>query len=136
MLCPNRESGFVLVVSLLFLLVLNLLAFSVLEVGLLESKMSSFYRYKVESFYKAEGKLLQLEKKLGGEQKLDGVEIVDDKSICGVTFYRIKIISKHRGTKTCLEGTFAKIDKEKICDPVPSEDIAGRHSFLIKECGA
>jgi hypothetical protein len=133
MLFPNRESGFILVTTMLFLLVLNLLAFSALEVGLLESKMSSFYRDKVESFYKAENKLLQLEGELGGDQELDNIKVIDT-NICGVTFYRLSVNSKYRSAKTCLEAIFAKIDETKICDPKLDKSIAGRQSFLIKYC--
>ena len=114
-----------------FLLVLNFLAFSVLEISLLENKMVNSYQYKIKSFYVAEKKLLDAEKRISEKKNLD-LETIES-NICGVNFYRFQIEGDYRGAKTCLQSTFAK--KNDIeCDIKPNENIFGRQSFLIKEC--
>jgi len=126
--------GFVLVTVMLFLSILSLLAFSVLEVCLLENKMSVFYQDKINSFYIAEEYLLQAERQI-----LDGklitnanIEINDINSgICGVSFYRLNARADCRGVKSILRSTLAKVGDIGNCNPKP-DIVSGRQSFWIE----
>lgn len=117
---------------MLFLLVLSLLAFSVLNITLLENKMCVFYQNKIKSFYIAEKNLLQAEKKiLAGAVVVDNNIRVIDSSVCGVIFYRLTASASFKGAKTSLQSTFAKLGDDRRCDSKPSV-TPGRQSFLVE----
>ena len=124
------QRGFVFVATMFFLLVLSVLAFGVLERGLLETKMFGFYQSKFKSFYKAEKKLLQIE---GGS--MEGLAPMP-KGVCGVDFYRINVSAEYRGAKTCLESVFAKFNHDVCGSSSDNGIVEGRQSFLITDCHA
>jgi len=129
------ESGFILVMVMFFLLVLSLLAFRLLEVGLLESRMVNSYQNRIKSFYIAESYLSQAEQNLlrGVGVRNAKVEVIAS-GVCGVTFYRLKVKAEYHGAKSCLESSWAKIDEANSCIVKPDKNSSGRQSFLINDC--
>ncbi len=124
----RSSGGFILVMVMLFLSILSLLALSVLEVNLLENKMSAFYYDQVKSFYMAEEYLLQAERQMLEGQNTNGVVI--DK-MCGATIYLLTATASYRGAKTVLCSTVAKVDDGNNCNPKPNI-TSGRQAFWIK----
>lgn len=132
----HNKQGFVLVVMLLFLLVLNLLVMTVLDIDVVESKMERAYHDKIQAFYSAENRLLLAEHRvLAGGARLVGVDGVDvdivSSEICGVEFYRITAAASWNGAKSLLQSTVAKMVDAGHCEIKPNVAI-GRHSFLIR----
>jgi Tfp pilus assembly protein PilX len=107
--------GTILISALLFLLVLTLLVMSILQTGLLESKMSTNYQDGIFVLQKAEINLTKKEQQIGRSNKLPvGVEIIST-AVCGVTFYRVKAEGEYQKAKQSLQSTFAIINNTAHC---------------------
>lgn len=135
----GNNSGFILIVAMLFLSILSLLAFSMLEVNLLENKMSAFFQDKVQSFYQAEEYLSQAEEQInaGGLPANANVSFNDITSSisgvpCEVIFYRLKATANHRGTESVLWSTFLKVRGDTRGCNSRSKVVTGRQSFWIE----
>lgn len=134
--CKNKD-GFILVMMLLFLSILSLLAFSILNITLLENKINGFYQDKIKSFYLAEDNLLRAERAIlqRGEVNLDvaGVEVAKiAQGECGEAFYRLTVTANYRGAKSVLQSVLVKINDAGNC--LASRKItSGRQSFLMKQ---
>lgn len=121
----------VLVVTMLFLLVISFLALNLLNISLLETKMSGYSQNKVCAFYKAEKNLEQLEQEIIDE-KIAGVEIdkITSSDGCLATFYRVTASAEYNGALSELQSTFVKITATNPCD-LKKHIKPGRQSFLI-----
>jgi len=125
----HHTNGFILVTTMLFLLVVSLLAISVLNMNLLEDKMNIFHQDKIRAFYKAENILLDAERRILVGLDVSNIQIVDT-NICGVTFYRLIVEAEYHGAKSILQSVFAKISNFENCPSKPNINL-GRQSFLI-----
>jgi Tfp pilus assembly protein PilX len=138
---PNvcSDDGFVLVIVMLFLSILSLLALGILEINLLENKMSAFFQDKVNSFYQAEEYLLQAEMEMrAGNLPANDVNIKITKIgsgifgvLCEVNFYRLRAKASCRGIDSVLWSTFLKVGDIAGCSP-EFDLITGRQSFWIE----
>ncbi|EKE00782.1 MAG: hypothetical protein ACD_21C00274G0001 [uncultured bacterium] len=126
-----NEQGMVLVIVMLFLLITSLLALSLLNGSLLETKMSSYYQDKVRAFYLAEDYLAQYEQEILAGREVAGAKIIDA-GVCGATFYQITANAKHNAVVSKLQSTFVKVDDTAHCDPKLNV-MPGRQSFLVVE---
>ncbi len=127
------EGGFILVMVMLFLSIFSLFAFSILEIGLLENKMSIAWQDKVKAFYLAEKYLSAAEKQISeGGLPINAEEInsgIFGKS-CGIKFYRLIARADVRGAESVLQSVFATKGDVDECVPKPNI-TAGRQSFCI-----
>lgn len=129
----KNEYGFILIVMLLFLLVLNLLTLCILDVDLLETKMLVGYQDKIKTFYRAENILVQAEQEIldGKAVTVPGVDVqLINSSICGIIFYRLTVKASYRGAESILQSILAKIGEVSRCQPQP-KIVPGRQSFLV-----
>ncbi len=123
------ESGAILVTTLLFLVIITLLTLSVIQVGLLETKMSQNYRNKIFATQMAETKLAAAERQLWkGETQTNGQVILISEALCGVKFYRVKAIGTYHNTSSTVQSTYAVINPNASCNPKP-EITSGRKSW-------
>jgi len=110
--------GFVLIFTLLITFILSLLALTLAQVSLMESKMGAYYQEKTLSLIDAENKLIKDESVLvAGVVPRDAVLVTGE--ICGVKFYRVTTDGKFGATKSTVQSTFAKIGDTSHCDPKP-----------------
>lgn len=128
----SHSAGFILIVVMLFLSILSLLTFGLLEGNLLENKMSEFYHSKVQSFYLAEKYLLQAEQQiLNGEGVTSAVIALVDDSNCGVKIYFLTATANYQKAKTILRSTLAKIGDTNACISKPNI-TSGRQAFWVE----
>lgn len=122
------ESGAILVTTLLFLVIVTLLTLSVIQVGLLETKMSQNYQDKIFATQMAEIKLVQLEERLrkGGVANSQMTLISD--TLCGVKFYRVTAVGTYHTANSTVQSTYVVIDPNASCNPKP-EITSGRKSW-------
>lgn len=124
--------GFALIIVMLFLSILSLLAFSVLEVSLLENKMSVFYKNKIESFYLAEKHLLQAEQQIQDAKNPTNDNIrfrIINTDICkGAIVYHLIATADYRAARSVLHSTFIKVHDISQCDL----GLSGRQSFWVE----
>lgn len=122
-----NAKGFVLVTVLLFVFILSLLALTLSQVSLMETKMSGYYQEKILSLVDAENKLIKDEGILAtGQIPREAILITD--TVCGVKFYRLTAAGKFGATKSVVQSTFVKIGDVSHCDPKPKIK-AGRQSW-------
>lgn len=125
----TTQSGMVLVLVMLFLLVLTLIVTSGLSIVIMETKMSKNFVSYVTLMQAAENKLSQYEQKLVQSGKAPGSEIIST-DLCNVTIYRVTA-SVIQGTASCeLQSTFAKVGDTSRCEPKPNI-VQGRQSWRI-----
>ena len=115
----KENDGFILLISLLFLAGLTLLAFVILEIGILASKMSSAYCDKIKSFYLAEIELIKKEQ--SADIRIPGVEIIAD------NFYRITATGKFKKAKTILQSVVKISAKDNSNSGIKPK----RQSFVV-----
>jgi Tfp pilus assembly protein PilX len=105
--------GIILVSTMLFLLLLTLLAINALQTALLETKMSANFKDNIATLHKAEKKLQHKEFLLQqGITPLPPEITLISTDICGINFYRIKV----HCDKEILQSTYAVIGDISSCD--------------------
>lgn len=122
--------GFVLIFTLLITFILSLLALTLVQVSLMETKMGVYYWEKTLSLIDAENKLLKAETTLiAGQVPREATLITDE--ICGVKFYRVTTSGKFGTTESVLQSTFAKIGDISRC-PVKPKIKEGQQGWVEK----
>ncbi len=110
--------GFVLIFTLLITFILSLLALTLVQVSLMETKMGVYYQEKTLSLIDAENKLIKDEAiLLVGQVPHDAILITDE--ICGVKFYRVTTSGKFGTTESILQSVFAKLGDVAHCTIKP-----------------
>ena len=110
---------------------MSLLALTLVQVSLMETKMSAYYQEKTLSLINAENKLLKDESVFAaGQVPHDAVLITDE--ICGVKFYRIITSGKFGATISVLQSVFAKIGEVEHC-PIKPKVKEGRQGWVEKQ---
>jgi hypothetical protein len=124
-----QQRGAILLSTLLFIMLLTLLALYISQTSWLESKMSNAYVAKLIALYEAENSLYKYEQKLLAGEKINEkiAQKLDGYSYCsGVEFYRLHVTSVDGTTE--LQSTVAKVGDISKCEPKPRV-ISGRQSF-------
>lgn len=120
----KSETGMVLVVVMLFLLIISLLAINLLNASWLETKMSGYYQNKMQAFYEAEIDLKKHEQEIRIGEETDNAKITGTDYACGVIFYRVTASA----ASSTLQSTYAVFTNMSHC----ATDIKpGRQSFLV-----
>ncbi len=123
------ESGAVLVTTLLFLVIVTLLTLSVIQVGLLETKMSQNYQDKIFATQMAEIKLVEIEKQLlQGKSQSSGQVILISDELCGVKFYRVTATGTYHNANSTVQSTYAMVGDTSSCASAP-DVTTGRKSW-------
>jgi hypothetical protein len=125
----QQQRGAILLSTLLFIMLLTLLALYISQASWLESKMSNAYIAKLTALYEAENNLHKYEQKLLSGEKINEkiAQKLDGYSYCpGIDFYRLHVASSDGTTE--LQSTIAKVGDISKCNPKPNI-ISGRQSF-------
>ncbi len=122
------ESGAILITTLLFLVIVTLLTLSVIQIGLLETKMSQNYRDKIFATQQAEISLKQIEAQLQAGKVTKSQSTLISEALCGVKFYRVNAIGTYHNTSSTVQSTYAVINPNASCNPKPNI-TAGRKSW-------
>lgn len=131
----NTQQGFVLITVLIFVTALTFLTMNIIEVSLLESKMSNYYAQERIAFYRAESSLHQAEQNIlnntATQQQVMASPIFKKiASYCGVDYYLGKVSNSYKGATVNLQSTLAKVDYEAQCQHPPTIK-SGRKSWLV-----
>jgi len=135
MVIKKTEDGYILISVLFFLTVLYLLVTGLMEVALLESKMSANYAQQIENLYATDQALIEYEQKILEGNPPSNAKIIQpvaNSSICGVTYYRVTATHAHGMNSTQIESTYAKLGDISKCNPKPIVQ-EGRQSFRLVE---
>jgi len=130
---PTKQNGVVLIIALLFTTVLTLLALSILQKGLLESRMTSYISKQDIDLAELEKDLIKEEEKIKSTissnkvTEISSLEITKDLHVCGFKFYRAKVTKINSGI--IAQSTYAIENKDEKCDPKPNVK-AGRQSWF------
>ena len=134
----KNQRGFILVTVVLYLAILSLLAFSLLEANLLEIKSEAAYRDKIDAFYMAESYLDLAEKQIcNGQEAISSanvfVERIPAPSICegGVNFYRLTAVAEKGSAKVTQQSTVAMFKDNLECLSHEIKPAVCRQSFII-----
>lgn len=125
----RSQCGAALVAVMLFLMVLTILVISMLQSGLLETKMSEYYKNNSALFYAAERQLEKYEQQLAKGEQVRAATIIDA-AVCGTTFYRVNSVIHNGESGIRVQSTFAKVGDILSCDPKPQVQT-GRQSWRI-----
>lgn len=126
-LVKQNQTGFVLVATMLFLAVLNLLIISCIEVALFETRMSQNFKNKMLAFYEAQNNLIIYEQDLL-QGKINSSVYVIPSNACGVIFYKVFAEGKYGKAKSKLQSTYAIMSGESHCFK-KTNIIFGRQSW-------
>ncbi len=124
-----KQSGMVLIVVMLFLTIISVLVISILTSSILETKLSGYYKNKIQSFYQAESLLAQYERNIIADKMPAAARIIDATSICGAIFYLVTAQANYLGAKTKLQSTLIKLDPTINCQSKTNIN-SGRQSLL------
>lgn len=134
----TKQNGVILIIALLFTTVLTLLALSILQKGVLESKMTSYISEQDTTLAELEKDLLKEEEKIKSAAssnkitEISSLEITKDSHVCGFRFYRTKVTKIN--SDIIAQSTYALENKDEKCDSKPNVK-AGRQSWFTGKIG-
>ena len=124
----NSVSGYILVTTLLFLLILTFFIMGTIEISILNTKLARDYQDKMFSFQVAEINLVKKEKQLKGNSSILPAGVSEISSECGVVFYKVEAFGIYKGIKTTLYSTYALLQDASSCKIKPNI-TSGRKSW-------
>jgi hypothetical protein len=117
----KKTAGIILITTMLFMVILSLLAITILQANALETKISVYERNIITAKYLAENYLIAYEQKILNNKLPDEhIELIDSKDVCGVTFYFVNAKGESGNAKIALQSTFAKVEENNNCKIKPA----------------
>lgn len=116
----QKQRGTILIFALFFVVILSFLILRILESSSLENKIAKNYQDEIANFYALESKLIQYEQKVLNGENTKFATLINDKAVCGVTFYSITVTEKTGDASGQMTSTVAKFNDDIAkCDPLP-----------------